>query len=53
MLALSPQVHPVILRFPRITPFRELVTRPSVVVEGRSEGMELTDLLREGDSAED
>lgn len=53
MLALSPQVHPVILRFPRMTGLVELVTGPSVVVEGWSEGMELTDLLREGDSAED
>ena len=53
MLALSPHVHPVILRFPRIARFVELVTGPSVVVEGWSEGMEFTDLLGEGDSAED
>ena len=52
MLALSPQLHPLILRFPRVTSFVELVTRPSVVVEGWSEGMELADLLREGDTAE-
>lgn len=45
MLALSPHVHPVILRFPRIVQFAELLTGPSVVVEGWSEGMELADLL--------